>query len=71
MVLNEVFVHFVCNMFVCACSVMGEGCGIHISNDERGTVFVVFIDNGFYLSLHLKAGGLCLWATGRPISAND
>jgi len=29
-------------------------------NDERGTVFVV-IDNGFYLSLHLKAGDLCFW----------
>ena len=45
-VLNAVFVHFVCNIFVCACSVVGGGCGIHISNDKWGTVFV-FIDNGF------------------------
>ena len=46
MVLHEVFVQFVCNIFVCACLVVGGGCGIHISSDERGTVFV-FIDNGF------------------------
>jgi len=61
MVLNEVLVHFVCNIFVCTCSVVGGGCGIHVSNDERGTVFV-FIYNGCNLCLHLKAGGLCLWS---------
>jgi hypothetical protein len=32
-------VHFVCNLFVCTCSVVGAGCGIHVSNDERSTVF--------------------------------
>ena len=37
--LMEFFVHFVCNIFVCSCSVVGGGCGIHVSNDERGTVF--------------------------------
>jgi hypothetical protein len=58
--LNEVLVHFVCNMFGCTCSVVGGGCGIHASNDERGAVFG-FIKNGWYLCLHLKAGGLCLW----------
>ena len=40
MVLNVVLVHFGCNIFVCACSVVGGGRGIHISNDERGTVFI-------------------------------
>jgi len=54
-VLNDVLVHFVCNTFVCTCSVVGGGsCGIHVSNDERGTVFV-FNYNGCYLCLHLKA----------------
>jgi len=38
--LMEFFVHFVCNIFVCSCSVVGGGCGIHVSNDERGTIFV-------------------------------
>ena len=56
MVLNEVLVHFVCNIFVCTCPVVGGGCGIHVSNDEGGTVFD-YIDNGFYLSLHLKPEG--------------
>jgi len=32
-VLDEILVHFVCNIFVCACSIMGGGCGIHVSND--------------------------------------
>ena len=45
MVLNVVLVHFVCNIFVCTCLVVGGGCGIHVSNDERGTIFV-FIYNG-------------------------
>ena len=31
MVLNVVLVHFGCNIFVCACSVVGGGCGIHVS----------------------------------------
>ena len=35
----------------------------HVSNDERGTVFVL-IHNGCYFCLHLKAGGLCFW---RPV----
>jgi hypothetical protein len=38
-VLNVVLVHFVCNIFVCTCSVVGGGCGNHVSNDERGTFF--------------------------------
>ena len=56
-VLNEVLVHFVCNIFVCTCSVVGGGCDIHVSKDERGTYTL-----RLHLCLHLKAGGLCFRA---------
>ena len=69
MVLNEILVHFVCNIFVCTCSVVGEIVAF-MSPIMRGVQFV-FIYNGCYLCLHLKAGGLCFWATRRPISANN
>ena len=69
MVLNEVLVHFVCNIFVCTCMVVGGGCGIHVSNDEKSAV-LVFIYNGFICACISKREA-CASGTGRPISAND
>ena len=42
MVLNKVSVHFVCNILVCTCLVVGGGFGLHVSNDERGGVQFLF-----------------------------
>ena len=68
MVLMGVFVHFGCNIFVCAsCSVVGGGCMAFISPMMRGGQFsfslIVFICP--YISKREDC------ATGRPISAND